>query len=498
MNISKLLILGLGVIITGTSVAQSSFELVLKEYPTAYIRTSLQSNTNQYILSIQANTETQFVRPYLIDFIDLNDQSGDYSILKKEFSIDPFNVFHMRKWGDSGYLIDAESVFPIEDTQPTDGSTYKRCVLEINKDFDLIDSACFISDGRVYGKAVVDEEDSYTFIHNMSTANRRIAFGKITKNSKTFHKVNNPGYLNFPTGLVQTLHNKDHWFVYTFGGVVEVDQDLNFIQNWGTKFGSMGTHGYLVRVNDEQIVAGGVQKILFNIQNNTYSHNQVIVRSLNSNYDSNWSDKLGIIPADRRDTYPFNYPAIDKCLDYKNGHIFFAGMNRIEGNFLYTSVPNSIFVTKYDQASGEEIWKYEMIKEEVFTILYGVQATSDGGCILYGFRRDPNEDGESYPYLLKLDANGQMTTGVIEEDPKRLQITIYGNPSETLRLNIDSKPEWSGHLHVIDMQGRILHVLEAGQGYQEWTLSNLATGVYSLILLDESAQIMSHQKWIKK
>jgi len=384
----------------------------------------------------------------------------------------------------------------VDGSSPADNSPYLRCILELDAEYAIVDSLCFISQGRHYGKAVLDEDDQYTFVCNESTSKPEILYGTYGEEGKSVGRLNRDGLIYFPTSLAR-VPNESDFLLFALGGVIQVNQSFELVEKRWTEFVNNRVHGFLMNLEGGKIAMTGINKLFFQNEGVSYDHNLITLHVLNSDYDVIWSDTLGIIPEDLTNNGPFNIPAVDGALDTLGNYLFFTGINRITGNFLYTNIPNSIFIAKYDQSTGEVIWKYDQLNPDYYTVIYGVKATQDGGCLLYGFRTDPNTSIR-YPYLLKLDADGLLSTNTKPEGDASFRFTIYGNPSDQLRFHVDSRENWQGKYQLINTSGQIVLQDVVQNGFHTGNTSRLPGGMYIVVLSDESGRVLTQQKWLKQ
>lgn len=475
---------------------QHSFELIFENYPGARVGGALTLDRETFVLEVTGLTNTEFPR----SFVEKNYRlfkDGELEEVVMPWSIGDYYTFHMREWQD-GYLWDTESTLPIGSEPPSWVAPFRRCILELDRDFNLIDSFCFTVDGPQYGKATIDDDDVYIFATNEGVVNRSLSYGIYSSSRKEVsRRSHNNNVLSYPTALVRSFRSANY-FLHSYPGVYEVNQEFDMITDMRPIFRGNGTHGYMMNIDKDLLAISGIKKLFIQGPGaQTYIHNLITLDLVDRNYNILWSDTMGIIPDPVSDVSGFNNPAVEKTLDTLDGYIFFTGMNRIIGNWIFTDVPNSIFVAKYDIATGETIWKYDQLNTDYYTAIIGVYATADGGCLLHGFRTDP-ATAISYPYVLKIGADGLITTNVNEEVDHTFRFTLYGNPSNTLRFNISAGSDWQGRYQLIDMNGRIVLQESAQTGQHEASVNNLSAGMYIVLVMDEDGKVVAQRKWIKE
>lgn len=480
--------------LNGLLLSQSSYEIIMEDHPGGLIRNVLSKDNGEFFFPITEMTTDNFSRFYDTYYYEI-DESGQLSEIIVDFDIDLYHLFHMRPWKD-GLLFDVEFTLPNDLSFPADDSPYKRCILEIDNNFQIVDSLCFISNGRHYGKAVLDEDNTYRFVCNERLYSSNILYGTYTDEGLLLDRFDLSHTTFYPTGLARASNEKD-LLLFSSNGVIQVKESFELVDILHEKFKGNRIHGHLLNLDGGDIALTGVNGLFYEENGATHLHYLVTIRIFDSNYEQIWSDTMGIIPEDLTESGAFNYPAMDGALDTLGGNLFFAGINRIIGSPLTSNVENSFFIAKYNQKTGEVLWKYDQINPEFHNIIYGVKATPDGGCLLYGFIIDP-ETSIRYPYLLKLDENGLLSTSTTPEEDTTFRFTLYGNPSSELKFNVNSHDNWKGRFKLINASGQVVMQDIVQNGFYTGNTSRIPTGLYIVVLSDASGRVLSQQKWLKQ
>ncbi len=147
---------------------------------------------------------------------------------------------------------------------------------------------------------------------------------------------------------------------------------------------------------------------------------------------------------------------------------------------------NKDYSTKWTKKYGGDAY-YE---------LYGVLATDDGGCLIYGTRYDYNNTPKYDAYILKVNADGLITSE--SSIPLSLNtVHIYPNPSNGF-VHFDYKePLKDIQIRVVDTKGSLVHQVKLSDGVlPTLDLSFLNNGVYFIQIMEQN-QLFAVCRWVK-
>ena len=162
------------------------------------------------------------------------------------------------------------------------------------------------------------------------------------------------------------------------------------------------------------------------------------------------------------------------------GHSFFSS------SFILHKL-NKDYSTKWTKKYGGDAY-YEMC---------GLLTTDDGGCMMYGTRYDYNSIPKFDAYILKVNADGLITSE--STIPLALQtVTVFPNPSNGL-VHFDYKePLRDIQIRVVDVKGSIVHQVKQSEGVlPTLDLSFLNNGVYFIQILEQN-RLFSVSRWVKE
>lgn len=166
------------------------------------------------------------------------------------------------------------------------------------------------------------------------------------------------------------------------------------------------------------------------------------------------------------------------------------GISRF-GNYLYFGgtvnyeVPpefgyrqSKYLVAKFD-TNLNLIWQKSFAVENSYLYLNKILATSDGGVLLAGNKFDyvehPNLPKRSV-YIIKLDSNGVVATGLEQDTPKANDFSVYPNPTSG-NIIIESSANEKVLFELFSSTGQMVFS-RSFVGHAQLTVKHLSSGIY--------------------
>lgn len=149
----------------------------------------------------------------------------------------------------------------------------------------------------------------------------------------------------------------------------------------------------------------------------------IIVGVYNYNFEVIQYDTIATLPDDNPVK---NYPApkISLSKDLSGDHFYLGGILNIDiFNYPYSNNLSSFVLAKYDM-SINKYWQ-KTYGGDAYYFMRGLLATSDGGCLMYGFRYQVGSQTEAY--VLKVDGDG-IITGTMSIPLPVDRFLLYPNP----------------------------------------------------------------------
>ena len=175
--------------------------------------------------------------------------------------------------------------------------------------------------------------------------------------------------------------------------------------------------------------------------------------------------------------------------------IYWGGTKNYDRDLFTVSNKQSWFIlTKMDTAT-RTIW-LRNYGGDAYYLLYGLIATADGGCLMYGSRYDYNNTLRTDGVIMKVDANGVLNSTTIIPIGQ-LNILAYPNPSNG-QLSFKVPPSVFGQidLAVFDISGKLVYQKKEAALSETFDLSNLPNGNYLYQILQDGTPL-SAGKWQK-
>ena len=196
-------------------------------------------------------------------------------------------------------------------------------------------------------------------------------------------------------------------------------------------------------------------------------------------------------------TYPSDslyvrvYPAFSNSLAKNTGFVFAGGTKNFEINENWES---KFILGKYD-ISLNKVWEKEFGEDSVYYFMSGLIATSDGGCLMYGRRRQYLNDYPREAYILKVDKDGLITGEVSIPLPEPL--LVYPNPAQDyIQCKLPDGYPYA-QLYVMDISGRVV-LTKPISDRERIDVSFLPAGMYLFQVFDPVGKSLGAGKLIKE
>ena len=180
-----------------------------------------------------------------------------------------------------------------------------------------------------------------------------------------------------------------------------------------------------------------------------------------------------------------------KSMDLSAGSIYCVVFDYTDiFNLFFDNVSNHIYVGKTDPSLNQWHWYKYIGNPQTYHFPYKILATSDGGCIItsaiYDFVNNPNLEHDLY--VIKLDANGQVTSvsNLSKGDDKAI---VYPIPAQDV-VYIRSEGKEADQVMLFDLSGKLILQTKLQPGGSHISLLGIAAGTYfyRLLFKDGTAQ----------
>jgi hypothetical protein len=190
-------------------------------------------------------------------------------------------------------------------------------------------------------------------------------------------------------------------------------------------------------------------------------------------------------------TYPI--PSFDQSVALfhsidttKNGLIYLGGTYNTTGVFYTPSrnIDTTQFILRKLDRDFNVLWTKQYGRKD-FYFMYGLLATDDGGCLMYGQRYNFNTDGLVEGYVLKVDGNGLTSNETII--PLSISdISASPNPSSgNIQINIEHVTKILTY-RFFDMNGKIIKTFQSDLPHPNFDMSFASAGTYIFMVSDNS------------
>ncbi len=190
--------------------------------------------------------------------------------------------------------------------------------------------------------------------------------------------------------------------------------------------------------------------------------------------------------------YIWEYEALCKSCDLiDKENVFLAGITPFEWGYF---TPNWYYIIKLD--SNFEQKCETMIGGDAYHLLYGIVATSDGGCFLYGIRLDTKTQKLQDFDLHLLKIRNSEPFGVESENINKSEVMVYPMPCKD-NLYLKNIPYGEVVVEIYDLNGKLILTKNTIAENLCINTSGLHAGVY-IINVKQNNSIIKSDKWIKQ
>lgn len=396
-------------------------------------------------------------------------------------------IHYIAPWKNEGeYILDMES--PNETT-----GKFDRCIHIVNQDFNIISKHCFETEEYSNGFAHNIIDGKYVFAYNIGPlANRDIYLVRFDGTDAIEFFPTPNLYMIFPS-FVSEFPDSTKYLFFTALGLVTVDKEVDKLRPLNLL--GFATHGSIKMLNEDHFVVFGISKrIIAEVGPNEGLYNENILYIVNEKEEVIAADSIGFL-AESWDDKGYNYPAYVQSLDFNGEYIFSAANIQMAIPLFTPTIPRKFQVIKHDTLLNRQ-WRV-ILGGDVNTMVYGLFATEDGGCLVYGLRKTHGTNPRNYPYVVKLNADGLITSTTPEPEIPDPSVTLYGNPSSHLKFYIQDLDGWKGHIIVSDLAGRPLTTSDVRSGMVEVDTQSWVPGVYIIQIFDSQNRHIHSIKWLK-
>lgn len=195
-----------------------------------------------------------------------------------------------------------------------------------------------------------------------------------------------------------------------------------------------------------------------------------------------------------------DFPGFFQSIDFKTkDKIYCGGTSNIQfiASPPYATMPSWFILAQYDSLLNRNWEQY--YGGDAYYNMFGLIATQDGGCLMYGRRHDyQNNPNILELYILKVNADGELvntTTLALYED----NFVVYPNPfSDQIYINFsDNAPVQNLQIELYDLHGRLLKTTKVVSNTLIISTDTLAVGTYICVIKNQGGEIFGRRKIIK-
>jgi len=194
-------------------------------------------------------------------------------------------------------------------------------------------------------------------------------------------------------------------------------------------------------------------------------------------------------------TDEYMVPAINSCLDHDDESYFIASHKDVEMTLYTDTIKHLYYLGKYDKDLNQ-VW-LKILGGDRKYLIAGVKADGQGGCYIHGMTRMWEYNYTTIPFLMRFNADGEITA---DQDPlsePMFEFTILGNPGhDWFRYEFGARDR--GYvMKIFDVQGREMAVRHLENGFDQVSAANWPDGVYIFQIFSPEGSSFQGGKWIK-
>jgi len=189
-----------------------------------------------------------------------------------------------------------------------------------------------------------------------------------------------------------------------------------------------------------------------------------------------------------------DFPAFNQSitLDFKNQLYVGGNANNQIGDWLYGRKPSWFLLSKLDDQTFAPLWT-RYFGGNAYCSMFGLLATRDGGCIMYGSKYTKYGKEDAAAYILGVNVSSISSIAAPYPQDSRSLVTFTPNPSNgyvNIITNVENLPL---NINWYDLTGKLVvsHVIDKNSAYIDLALPN---GVYFYKCLNSSGFNMGFGK----
>ncbi len=266
-----------------------------------------------------------------------------------------------------------------------------------------------------------------------------------------------------------------------------VDTELNLLQVISPAPFAMLQQGDIAPLTDSTFLISGKYFEFMNSNNR-----QIGIGVSNYQFEEIEMDTFG------RKGDTIDYPAYYKSIDYVSKDKIYCGGTSYLQPPIFDTLPSAFVLVQYDSLLNKNWERY--YGNDANYNMTGLFATQDGGCLMYGFRHDYNDNpGIIELYILKVNENGEFVTSTTLP-VSHADFLIYPNPFSNW-INIDISDEFAIknnlQLELYDMLGKMVLHQKIDNSSISINTGHLIPAVYFCVLKKANGVIIGTKKIIK-
>ncbi len=444
--------------------------------------TSAENQSNNYIISVYVSNG---IGGQMVELWELDQQGyaiNFSSISKTDQSLALYNLFE----APFGYL-------GIGATWNTDVDSCFFWLSRIDQNLTLMeDTLIYIGSNPLTLLQCTAYQDTIFCAGSIRDSNSGLPVipfvAKLSKSGNLLFLKRDFPFYSLLNDIIILEENPDFYILNT-PNLRVVDTDLNVLQVVSPSPFTLFQQGDLAPLTDSTFLISGKYFEFMNSDNR-----QIGIGISNYQFEEIKMDTFG------RKGDTIDYPAYYKSIDYiSKDKIYCGGTSFIQPPSSFDTIPTAFVLVQYDSLLNKNWERY--YGNDAHYSMTGLLATEDGGCLMYGFRHDyENNPNVIELYVLKVDENGQLVNSTSLPLNENNFLT-YPNPfSNWINIEISEKLVARNNLQleVYDALGKLMLHQKITNSSVSINTTKLTPAVYFCVLKEKNGTVIKTQKIIKQ
>ncbi len=270
----------------------------------------------------------------------------------------------------------------------------------------------------------------------------------------------------------------NHIFTSSNSRIIKVNCNLDTISSNEIAPSDMRKYYHSKWISDTSFI---INSVLFYDGFPVNNNRDMMVSVIDTNFNILYQQEFG------KDTV-YDYPGLYNGVSVSGDNVYIGGTTNLSVYSLYVGIgqPSWFYLIKMDK-NQNVIWE-KRYGGDTYYLLNSIYATSDGGCIMAGTRKNSDVTDNTDIYLLKVDSSGFFCWEREIKFPKEMA-KIFPNPFNN-NINIElPKTHQNADIYIFDILGKLVLKSTISDTKTILNTAGLPNGIYIIKIVAEGENI---------